>query len=81
MESGTVSFLQAWPRPITSSQSRGLRNVWPGPIDSLSLLKSHVYIFVKPTELIICFFFFVLVFLGPHPQHMEVPRPGVQLEL
>ena len=27
------------------------------------------------------FFFFFLVFLGPHPQHMEVPRLGVELEL
>ena len=25
--------------------------------------------------------FFSLVFLGPHPRHMEVPRPGVQSEL
>ena len=27
------------------------------------------------------FFFFFLVFLGPHPQHMEVSRLEVQLEL
>ena len=27
------------------------------------------------------FFFFFLVFLGLHLQHMEVPRPGVELEL
>ena len=26
-------------------------------------------------------FFFFLVFLGPHPGHMEVPRLGVELEL
>ena len=26
-------------------------------------------------------FFFFLVFLGPYLQHMEVPRPGVELEL
>ena len=26
-------------------------------------------------------FFFFLVFLGPHSQHMEVPRLGVELEL
>ena len=26
-------------------------------------------------------FFFFFVFLGPHPQHMEVSRLGVQLEL
>ena len=25
--------------------------------------------------------FFFSVFLGPHPQHMEVPRLGVELEL
>ena len=31
-----------------------------------------------------CFLKFLLcvcVFLGPHPQHMEVPRPGVESEL
>ena len=30
-----------------------------------------------------CFYlpFFFFVFLGPHPQHMEVPRLGVELEL
>ena len=27
------------------------------------------------------FFFFLSFFLGPHPQHREVPRPGVELEL
>ena len=27
------------------------------------------------------FIFFFLIFLGPHPQHMEVPRLGVKLEL
>jgi len=27
------------------------------------------------------FFFFPFGFLGPHPQHMEVPRLGVELEL
>ena len=26
-------------------------------------------------------FFLSLVFLGPHPRHMEVPRLGVELEL
>ena len=31
-------------------------------------------------ESLICEFFF-LVFLGPHPQHMEVPRIGVKSEL
>ena len=27
------------------------------------------------------FFFFFLVFLGPYPQHTEVPRLGAELEL
>ena len=31
--------------------------------------------------LILSFLFFFFVFLGLHPQHMEVPRLGVQLEL
>ena len=26
-------------------------------------------------------FFFFFFFLGPYPGHMEVPRPGVELEL
>ena len=29
----------------------------------------------------IVFFFFFLFFLGPHLQHMEIPRLGVELEL
>ena len=34
------------------------------------------------TEIVRIFFFFVfLLFLGPLPRHMEVPRLGVQLEL
>ena len=28
-----------------------------------------------------CLFVFVFVFLGPNPQHTEVPRVGVKLEL
>ena len=27
------------------------------------------------------FYFLCFCFLGPHPRHMEVPRPGVELEL
>ena len=29
----------------------------------------------------VLFFFFFLVFSGPHLRHIEVPRPGVELEL
>ena len=48
----------------------------------LSMIKA---IYAKPTINIILsffpFFFGLLVFLGLHPQHMEVPRLRVQLEL
>ena len=36
-------------------------------------------LFLKLYE--VFFFFFFLVFLGPHPQYMEVPRLGVESEL
>ena len=38
---------------------------------------------LRTTLLLLFFFlsFFFCCFLGPHPQHMEVPRLGVQLEL
>ena len=29
----------------------------------------------------VCFIFYFLIILGPHPWHMEVPRLGVTLEL
>ena len=35
----------------------------------------------RPSEASISFLSFFFVFLGPHPQHMEVPRLGVQSEL
>ena len=35
----------------------------------------------KMAFVIFSLFFFVLVFLGPHPQHMEAPRLGVESEL
>ena len=41
----------------------------------LILIKSYIYIYI------FFFFPFFLVFLGPHPQHMEVPRLGVKSEL
>ena len=29
----------------------------------------------------VCLFIYLSIFLGPHPQHMEVPRLGVKSEL
>ena len=49
--------------------SRGLAGPWLLPSECLS----------HPT--VIPFLFFVFCFLGPHPQHMEVPRLGVESEL
>ena len=38
-------------------------------------------VFIDNDKILSLFFFFGLfVFLGPHPQHMEVPRLGVELE-
>ena len=47
------------------------------PIDHISLgLKQHDF-----TILFLFIYLFILVFLGPHPGHMEVPRLGVESEL
>ena len=43
------------------------------------LLQKH-YDLLKATMMIVSFFFFFLVFLGPHQQHVEVPRLGVGSE-
>ena len=45
----------------------------------LNLLTKIQPVFMKKCFWIIAKFFFV--FLGPHPQHMDVPRLGVQSEL
>ena len=33
------------------------------------------------TPVFVCLGFFVVVVLGPHPQHIEVPGSGVESEL
>ena len=49
---------------------------------SKSLLqKGNFSIFRASLLFDISFFFYLFVFLGPHLQHMEVPRLGVQSEL
>ena len=47
----------------------------PAPVAELRASQGVFYWFVC---LFVCLF---IVFLGPHPWHMEVPRPGVELEL
>ena len=47
----------------------------PGGSAPLLFLYCPVLLFLP------CFFFVCLLFLGPHLQHMEVPRLGVELEL
>ena len=55
---------------------------------SLFFLKfnTDIMVFITHSLYLICstsvlFFFFCFCFLGPHLQHMEVPRLGVELEL
>ena len=47
---------------------------WREGANSLMAQRIFIYLFIY-----LCLFF--LVFLGPYPWHMEVPRLGVQLEL
>ena len=51
------------------------RHLLQGPLPSLSV---DVFSFSLPPSLPSFLFF---CFLGPHSQHMEVPRLGVELEL
>ena len=50
---------------------------------TLCLHYNNIYYLVRTTfNQMSCYsIFFSFVFLGPHPQHMEVPRLGVELEL
>ena len=36
--------------------------------------------FLKIVNFMLCHFSFSFRFLGLHPRHMEIPRPGVELE-
>ena len=38
-------------------------------------------VFFTSSATLVIFYLFLFVFLGPHPQHMEVPRLGVELGL
>ena len=75
-----------WVQPYHPDGSNGyislLCNTWAIPAISISknITFSEVYVF--PHALLSFFsFLFLFVYLGPHPQHMEVPRLGVELEL
>lgn len=43
-----------------------------------NLIYFWMNIFILPRH---GYFFFLFVFLGPHPRHMDVPRVGTELEL
>ena len=45
----------------------------------LALCIASIQLFLSDMPFLFLFYF--LVFLGPYPRHMEVPRPGVELEL
>ena len=63
----TVEF-RLLPCLDTSQEATEDVRLW---VSSLTLIEATLFLF----------FFFFLVFLGPHPQHMEVPRLGVESEL
>ena len=44
-------------------------------------VKINCSLTVKSSRLSFFFLSFFFIFLGPHPQHMEVPRLGIELEL
>ena len=46
------------------------------PMNSTILFVTYIHMYIFCLFVLSCF-----VFLGPHPQHMEVPRLGVQPEL
>ena len=46
-----------------------------------SVTSSFLHQVGKPSSNLPPFFFFFLVFLGPHLRHMEIPRLGVESEL
>ena len=52
----------------------------PSPLATASLLSMSVSLSLLCRWVHLCHILF-LVFLGPHPRHMEVPRLGVKLEL
>ena len=49
-------------------------------MNPFSFVHQHLDKHHKPLFIYLLFFVFLL-FLGPLPRHMEVPRPGVELEL
>ena len=45
------------------------------------LLFVNLIVYKMVSQYTISFFFFLFFLLGPHPQHMEVPRLGVESAL
>ena len=68
---GNIQVCQLWLRSTRS----GLHSQWC----SNSIITKIIHI--KKKSLYIYKFIFLFCFLGPCPQHMEVPRLGVQSEL
>ena len=59
------------------------RSAWGGLCECQCTVESFHFLLVGKEGVLRHFFLFcfVFVFLGPHSQHMEVPRLGVELEL
>ena len=76
----SYSLIQPVKCPVTSVEINvGFPLQWiPSYCDSPDWLKSILTTFTSVQP---CLSFFFLCFLGPHMQHMEVPRLGVESEL
>ena len=48
---------------------------------SCNLISSHAWQLVIKRQEFVTLFYFIFVYLGPHPWHREVPRLGVKPEL
>ena len=72
------------PRPGTESELQGLTVTAKAKLDPL-LQCSGLRIELAPPQAtraaVVIFFFFFFFFFWPLPQHKEVPRIGVELEL
>ena len=74
--------LTATPDPQPTEQGQGLNPQPHGSSsDSLTTEPQRELLFLFFYFLFLFLFFVFLPFLGPLPQHMEVPRLGVKLEL
>ena len=86
---GVLSVSRQKPASLTGLQDLSqLSPLWvpltPNPANSVVEMFSWHFVLTwvgLPFTCAQLFIYLFFVFLGPHPQHMELPRPGVESEL